>query len=210
VINSASKVLYGDIHCNFNITLLTRIFILRKCAKWHPELYYSLLPESVTLSALTNSRNELDLYHLVVDSNVFTCTSMLRTHCPFIFAVFSSVQANISWYWEIGETVSKWDQRLQTGGCGMYVRRHMMRFICSYIKQYSDQSAPTATRVRLQLHHRNPRTLRIWSFAHDCRRTLVRAQYGYPQDLQTPTVHEENPSQQLSIECASVYTQTTL
>jgi hypothetical protein len=39
--------------------------------------------------------------------------------------------------------------------------------------------------------HRNPRTLPIETFAHDSGRTLVRAEYGYPKDLQTPTVKEE-------------------
>jgi hypothetical protein len=39
--------------------------------------------------------------------------------------------------------------------------------------------------------HRNPGKLPIKSFAHDCRRTLVRAEYGYPRDLQTSTVKEE-------------------
>jgi hypothetical protein len=29
------------------------------------------------------------------------------------------------------------------------------------------------------------------SFARDCRRALVCAEYGYPRDLQTPTVKEE-------------------
>jgi hypothetical protein len=31
------------------------------------------------------------------------------------------------------------------------------------------------------LKHRNHRTLSIYSFAHDCRRILVRAEYGHPK-----------------------------
>jgi hypothetical protein len=39
--------------------------------------------------------------------------------------------------------------------------------------------------------HEHATMFPIYSFAHDCRRTLVRAECGYPNRLKTPTVKEE-------------------
>jgi hypothetical protein len=42
----------------------------------------------------------------------------------------------------------------------------------------------TTVRYGLHFKHTNPRMLPTKSFAHDCRCTLVRAEYGYPKGSQ--------------------------
>jgi hypothetical protein len=51
-----------------------------------------------------------------------------------------------------------------------------------------------------QFIQRNPGTLLIQSFAHDCRRTLVCAEYGYPNRFPNTRSSRRNPSLQLSVQ----------
>jgi hypothetical protein len=43
----------------------------------------------------------------------------------------------------------------------------------------------------LYFKYRNPRTFPVYGFAHDCRRTLVRAEYGYPKGSPNTNIKEE-------------------